>query len=135
MHPHQAKLGGPSGDHGASGFPGTWESTTAQVNSAFEVQIQPYQDDGLSFIYPGAVMTKSMKFDGKDYPGLGSNVRAGYTPSVHRVSAQTLQMTDKMNGKLFDTQQIEHSPDHQILTITTSIPGRAKPNVMVFHRE
>ena len=39
---------------GTSGFPGTWESVTEQVNSSFELQIQPYQDDGLSFIYPGS---------------------------------------------------------------------------------
>ncbi len=120
---------------GTSGFPGTWESTTEQVNSAFELQIQPYQDDGLSFIYPGGSMIKSMKFDDKDYPGSGPNAPAGYTSSLHRVNAQTLQMTDKMNGKLFDTQQIELSPDGKALTITTSIPGRTKPNIMVFDRE
>ena len=60
---------------------------------------------------------------------------AGYTSSIQRVNAQTLQMTDKMNGKLRDSQQIELSPDHQTLTITTSIPGRTKPNIMVFDRE
>jgi hypothetical protein len=120
---------------GTSGFPGTWESITEQVNSAFELQIQPYQDDGLSFIYPGGSVIKSVKFDGKDYPGSGPNAPAGYTSSIQRVNAQTLQMTDKMNGKLRDSQQIELSPDHQALTITTSIPGRTKPNIMVFDRE
>jgi hypothetical protein len=120
---------------GTSGFPGTWESTTEQVNSAFELQIRPCQDDGLSFVYPGGSMIKSMKLDDKDYPGSGPNAPAGYTSSLHRVNAETLQMTDKMNGKLFDTQQIELSPDHQTLTITTSIPGQSKPNVMVFDRE
>jgi hypothetical protein len=120
---------------GTSGFPGTWESVTEQVNSSFELQIQPYQEDGLSFIYPGSSMTKSVKFDGKDYPGSGPNAPAGYTSSLLRVNAQTLQMTDKMNGKLFDTQQIELSADGKTLTMTTSIPGRTKPNIMVFDRE
>jgi hypothetical protein len=120
---------------GTSGFPGTWESVTEQVNSSFELQIQPYQDDGLSFIYPGSSMIKSVKFDGKDYPGSGPNSPAGYTSSVHRVNAQTLEMTDKMNGKLFDTVQIELSADGKTLTMTTSIPGQSKPNIMVFDRE
>jgi hypothetical protein len=120
---------------GTSGFPGTWESITEQVNSSFELQVQPYQDDGLSFIYPGSSMTKSVKFDGKDYPGSGPNAPAGYTSSVHRVNAQTLEMTDKMNGKLLDTQQIELSSDSKTLTMTTSIPGQSKPNIMVFDRE
>ena len=120
---------------GSSGFPGTWESTTEEVNSSFELQIQPYQDDGLSFIYPGSSMVKSMKFDGKDYLGSGPNAPAGYTSSINRVNAQTLQMTDKMNGKLFDTVQIELSSDGKALTMTTTVPGRTKPNIQVFDRE
>ncbi len=120
---------------GTSGFPGTWESTTEQVNSSFELQIQPYQDDGLSFIYPGGSMIKSMKLDDKDYPGSGPNAPVGYTSSLRRINALTLQMTDKMNGKLFDTQEIELSSDGKTLTITTSKPGQSKPNIMVFDRE
>jgi hypothetical protein len=120
---------------GTTGFPGTWESTTEDVNSAFELRIKPYRDDGLSFVYPGGSMIKSMKLDDKGYPGSGPNAPAGYTSSIKRVNAQTLQMTDRMKGKLFDTQKIELSPDGNTLTITTSIPGRAKPNIQVFDRE
>ena len=120
---------------GSTGFPGTWESTTEDVNSSYELQIKPSQDDGLSIIYPGSSMVKSVKFDGKDYPGSGPNAPTGYTSSISRVNAQTLQMTDKMNGKLFDTVKIELSPDGKTLTMTTTIPGRTKPNIQVFDRE
>jgi hypothetical protein len=120
---------------GTSGFPGTWESITEQVNSTFEIEIQPWQSDGLSFIYPASEITKSMNFDGKDYPGSGPNVPLGYTSSAHRVDEHTLQMTDKMNGKLMDTERIELSPDHKTLTMTVSIPGQSKPNIQVFDRE
>jgi hypothetical protein len=120
---------------GTTGFPGTWESTTEEVNSSYELQIQPFQDDGLSIVYPGGSLTKSMKLDEKDYPASGANAPAGYTSSIHRGNAQTLDLTDKMNGKLFDSQKIELSPDAKTLTITTSIPGRTKPNIPVFDRE
>ncbi len=120
---------------GATGFPGTWESTTEEVNSTFELQIKPNPDDGLSIIYPGSAMIKSVKFDGKDYPGSGSNVPAGYTSSANRLNPQTLEITDKMNGKLFDSQKIDLSPDATTLTITTTVPGRTKPNIQVFDRE
>ena len=119
---------------GTSGFPGTWESTTEQVNSSYEVQIEPYQNSGLSFVYPSGI-TKSVNFDGKDYPTSGSNAAPGSTTSAQRVNEKTLQMTDKINGKVRDTQQVELSPDGKTLTMTVSIPGRSKPNIMVFDRE
>ena len=45
--------------------------------AAFELQIQQYQDDGPSFIYPDSSMVKSLKFDGKDYPGSRSLIKNG----------------------------------------------------------
>lgn len=48
-----------------SGFVGTWESTSEKVNSVFEYQIQPYEDDGLSFINPAQEATTNMKLDRK----------------------------------------------------------------------
>ena len=119
---------------GASGFPGTWESTTEQVNSSYEVRIEPYENGGLSFIYPSGI-TKNMNFDGREYPTSGSNAAPGSTTSAQRVNEKTLQMTDKINGKVRDTQQVELSPDGKTLTMTFSIPGRSKPNIMVFDRE
>src|SRR5580700_7010480 len=58
---------------GSGGFTGTWDSSSEELNSAIELEIQPYQGDGLSFIssiYGGA---KNVKLDGRDYPDLGKN--------------------------------------------------------------
>jgi hypothetical protein len=79
-------------------------------------------------------MTKSVKFDGKDYPGQGPNLPAGYATSGRRVSDRAVELTDKINGKLLDTQQVEVSPDGNALVITTHIPGVAKPNIQAFNR-
>ncbi len=57
---------------GSSGFAGMWESASEQVNSVFELQIQPYEDDGLSFITPAQKAIKNMKFDGKRVSERGS---------------------------------------------------------------
>ena len=60
---------------------------------------------------------------------------AGYATSGRRASDRAVELTDKINGKVLDTQQVEVSPDGKILTITTQIPGHTKPNVQVFDRE
>jgi hypothetical protein len=120
---------------GTSGFAGTWESREEQVNSKLELLIQPYEDGGLSFVTPAQKMTRSVNFDGKDYSGTGPNLPAGYTTSGRRMSGGSVELTDKINGKVLDTQQVEVSPDGKVLTVTTHIPGRTKPNVQVFERE
>jgi len=66
---------------GTSGFSGTWESTSEKVNSVYEVQIQPYEGDGLSFITLAKHETQNMKFDGKDYAKVGPDVVPGSASS------------------------------------------------------
>lgn len=119
---------------GSSGFAGTWESTSEEVNSVFVLKVQPYEGEGLSFINPAEGVTKSVKFDGKDYPNEGPNVAQGSVSSGRRVNERTLQLTDKMNGKTVGTEEIELSPDHKTLTMTVHAGGRSKPNILVFDR-
>jgi hypothetical protein len=120
---------------GSSGFAGTWESTSEKVNSAFELQIRPYQGDGFSFINPAQGSTQNMKFDDNDYPNLGPNVALGSASSGRRVNERTLEITDKIKGKVTDTRQIEISPDGKTLTMIVHAVGRSKPNILVFDRE
>jgi len=44
-------------------------------------------------------------------------------------------VTDKISGKVRDTQEVGVSADGKTLTITVHIPGRSEPNVQVFERE
>jgi hypothetical protein len=120
---------------GNSGFAGTWESTSETVNSVFVLQVRPYEGDGLSFIDPSEEETKNVKFDGKDYPNLGPNVAPGSASSVRRANERTLEMTDKIDGKVMDAQQIELSSDLKTLTMTVHTVGRSEPNILVFERQ
>ena len=120
---------------GSSGFAGTWESTSETVNSVFVLQVRPYEGDGLSFIDPSEEETKNVKFDGKDYPNLGPNVAPGSASSVRRLSERTLEMTDKIHGKVMDAQQIELSSDLKTLTMTVHTVGRSEPTILVFERQ
>ena len=58
---------------GKSGFPGTWDSESAKVKTGIELQIQPYEDDGLSFKRSDEEMVKRIKLDGNEYPDLDPN--------------------------------------------------------------
>jgi hypothetical protein len=120
---------------GTSGFAGTWESTSETVNSVFVIKVQPYEGDGLSFINSSAEVTKNVKFDGKDYPNVGANVPAGLVSSARRVNGRTLEITDKLNGKVTGTREIQLSSDGKTLTMTVHSAGRAEPNILVFERQ
>jgi hypothetical protein len=116
---------------GSSGFPGTWESPSGE--SPFALQIEPYQGDGLSFIAEG--VTKNIKFDGKDYPNLGRTLLPGSASSGRRVNGRSLEITDKIKGKVTHTQDVDLSPDLKTLTATVHPAGQSKPNILVFNRE
>jgi len=118
---------------GSAGFAGTWESTMEP--SAFELQIQPYEGDGLSFINSDQRSTKNIKFDGKDYAAVGPNFPAGFTSSAQRTDVRTVQVTEKVSAQAVDTQEIQLSPDGKTLTMTLHLPTQSKPKVYVFDRE
>ncbi|HLN04517.1 MAG TPA: hypothetical protein VK335_34845 [Bryobacteraceae bacterium] len=103
---------------GGSGFAGTWVSTSVDVNFVLVMQIRPYEGNGLSISSEGS--TRNVKFDGKDY---------------RRLDEHTLELTDKgSDGKIADTQEIQLSSDLKTLTMTTHIPGRSDPQILVFER-
>jgi len=120
---------------GTSGFAGTWESTLETVESVYVLQVRTYEGDGLSFIDPSEEETKNVKFDGKDYPDAGPNQAAGSTSSIRRVNDHTLELTDKINGKVTATEEIQLSSDLKTLTVTVHLAGRSKPNILVFDRQ
>jgi hypothetical protein len=119
---------------GNSGFGGTWDSTSEKAGSG-ELDIQPYEGDGLSFTNTARHSAKLMKFDGKDYPVKDANAPAGATSSSRRIDARTLEFTEKRAGKVVDTQHIQLSADNRTLTMTIQPANGRRPNVYVFERE
>lgn len=121
---------------GGSGFLGTWDSVSAQLDSSIELEIQPYEDDGLSFRSSGLRTAKNIKFDGKDYPVTGPDVPPGAASSGRRVNQRSLEITNKLQGKTTDTRQIEVSTDLKTLTMRIRQAGDREPkNLLAFDRE
>jgi hypothetical protein len=122
---------------GNSGFLGTWDSESAQVASGIELQIQPYEGEGLSLKRSDEEMVKQIKFDGNDYPDLDPHEGdKGSAYSGRRVNERSLEITYKFKGKITGTRQIELSTDLKTLTTTERLVGESMPkSILVFDRE
>lgn len=116
---------------GGPGFAADWVSTSAQVDTAYVVQVRPYEGDGLSIIYSSEGVTRNLKFDGRDHPNPGSKT----VSLAQRVNERTVELTNKRDGKIVGTQEIRISEDGKALTITIHPAGRSEPNVLVFERQ
>ena len=55
--------------------------------------------------------------------------------SAQRVNERKVSLTDKIDGKVVDTQEMNVSDDGKTLTMTIHTPGRSDPNVLVFERQ
>jgi len=118
---------------GGSGFAADWQSIKETMNSPFLIQVKEFQGDGLSFITPSENKTKNVKFDGKDYSNAGSGVTV--VSSAQRQDERAITLTDKIGGKVVDTQEISVSADSNTLTMTIHVPDRSDPNVLVLDRQ
>jgi hypothetical protein len=124
-----------AGSASSSGIPGTWETTEEKPESAYEIEIRPYEGDGLSFINPGGAPATNVKFDGKDYPPAGANPAAGSATSARRLADHSIELTKKLKGRIVGTREITVSPDLKTLTMTMHILDQRLPNILIFDRE
>jgi hypothetical protein len=122
---------------GNSGFPGIWDSDSAEVKVGIELTVEPYEGDGLSFKRSDEATVNSLKLDGNYYPDLDpSRGGQGAAYSGRRVNARSLQITYKSRGDITGSAQIELSADSKTLTMTESLVGQSKPkSILEFDRE
>jgi hypothetical protein len=122
------------GSAGNSGIPGTWETTQEKPDSAYEMEIRPYEGDGLSFIISGGGPANNVKFDGKEYPPAAGDPAAGPATSARRLGDHSIELTKKLKGKIVETREITISPDLKTLTMTRHLVDQRVPNVLIFDR-
>ena len=111
-------------------------SDSEKVKAGIELEIQPFEGDGLIFKRSDAEVARKIKFDGKDYPDLAPNADPGSAFSGRRVNERSLEIAEKLRGNITGTRQIELSPDLKTLTITVRLVGQNRPkSVLVFDRK
>lgn len=118
-----------------SGFAATWDSVSEKMNSPYELEIKPYENNGLTFVFPAEGNTQNVNLDGKDHPEAGPNASPDSVTSGRRVNESTLEVTRKFKGKVRQVRDVELSPDRKVLTMTMHRPDQGKTTVLVFDRE
>ena len=119
---------------GNAGIPGTWETTDVKLDAGYELEIRPFEGDGLSFISPGSPSPKNVKFDGKEYRNpAGAGVSAA--SAGRRIDPLNLEVTDRVDGKILATRRMTLSPDLKTLTSVVHPAGQRLPNTLVFDRD
>src|SRR5271163_3060877 len=97
---------------GNAGFIGTWDSESATVRAGIELQIQPYDGNGLSLKRSDDEMAQRIVLDGNDHPDIDPNgADKGTAHSARRVNKRSLEVSEKFKGNIKSTQQIELSED------------------------
>jgi hypothetical protein len=119
---------------GGTGWNGTWEEIKEKDASSHELDIEVYEDTGLTFKSPDYPDTVSMKFDGKDYKETGPEEASGGLFSGKRADEHSLELTFKMKDQILENRKYLVSPDGKILTITTHQPGQPHDQVSVYDR-
>jgi hypothetical protein len=121
---------------GRSGFTGTWDSDSEKVKPGIELQIEPYEGDGLSFDSRGADMVEKIKFNGNDYPAVDPDASPGSASSGRGVNERSVDITEKLKGEIACTRRIELSRDLKTLTMSLHLVGQNRPqSILVFDRE
>ncbi len=116
---------------GTSGFLGTWDSVSAEVDPTLDLEILSYEGGGYSFSSPGLGFAQKVRFDGKINSNAGRDGAPVSTFSGHRVHPHALEIGNKNQTVLFEV-----SPDLKTLTMSIRLPGDDKPrDILVFERE
>jgi hypothetical protein len=120
---------------GNGGLAGTWETKAEkEMSTPADWEIQPYEG-GISLLYPSNKGRLDLKFDGKDYSEVGPNAPVGVLTSGNRLKPDTIQLTEKHQGKVIDTVEYKVSADGKTLTATAHNTGQQKPVVAVYDRQ
>ena len=119
---------------GANGLAGTWEGKSEKQSSPSVWEIQPYEN-GLSFVHPATQNRLDMRFDENEYTETGPTAPARISTSGKRSNSNTLQITEKHDGKVMDTAEWSVSPEGNVLTLTIHNTGQEKARVLVYDRQ
>jgi hypothetical protein len=106
-----------------------------QISSPDTMQIMAGKDDGLVFAMPAYAITADVKFDEKDYPVSGPTVPARFTMALRRIDARSIELIQKVGGKVVYRDMMTVSADGKTLTDVGMAEGTQEKIKAVYDRQ
>lgn len=120
---------------GGPGLTGKWKTKNVQTSAPTVLERVPSGTDGLTVNIPDFKITSDVKFDGKDYPAVGSGVPPGLTLAIEKTGPRSFDMTEKQNGKPLFKLSFTVSADGKTLTETGGPIGVSEKFKAVYDRQ
>jgi hypothetical protein len=120
---------------GGPGLAGKWKTKTVKTGSPAVMELVPYGTDGLSFKEPANGLTCDAKLDGKDYPCAGPTLAQGWSVTMAKAGARSLDLVVKKDGKPFFKISYTVAEDLKSLTETGGATATNERIKIVYDRQ
>jgi len=118
---------------GGPGFSGKWKAgEVAGATSTLKITLN--RGNGITITIPEAQATVKGSFDGKDYPVMQAGQATKFTNAFAKVG-NTLNVTQKLNGKVFTEDVYTLSADGKTLTDESTAIATGEKTKAVFDRQ
>ncbi len=120
---------------GSGGLEGKWKTKSVQMSSAMDIELAPNGANGLTYKQPAENLTCEGQLDGKDYPCTGPTVPAGWTSTLKKSGARSLDVVVKKDGKPMYRYTYTASLDGKTLEVSGLTVATGEKTKMVFDRQ
>jgi hypothetical protein len=114
------------------GFFGKWKRTNLSNNTPTTRQFEANGDDGIIWKIPETQASVNLKFDGKEVAPTGPTVPDGLTLSATKLGPRSIELTEKMKGKVVFKGRLTISADGKTMTEVGGAPGVNEPEKLVY---
>ncbi len=120
---------------GGPGLAGKWKMDKVSYSGPALIEITAFEGEGLTHHNVDFDSGWSGKFDGKDNPVAGPQVRPGITVAMQRTGPRSFDFTTKQNGKALYKGSNSVSPDGKTLTVASIPMGTGEKTTAVYDRQ
>lgn len=120
---------------GSDGLLGTWKSTSVARSSPNELIIQEQGLGRLVFRDTAMRERSEMTLDGKDAAVFGPDVPAGVRHSLTRTGPYSLQLVEKLNGRVTDSSVYTIAEDNPKIMTQVGGPPGSTPSTIVWEKQ